>query len=102
MASAKRYTLVTSQREDIMQIQNLGKIASVFVVLTMLGGSAFGQSNALKQCRPIGGTVMTNLGVIDENTTLGSATGDLKGALAARIQNIVSNPDGTVSFTVQH
>ncbi len=44
----------------------------------------------------------TNLAVVGKNTTLGTVTGDLKGAVAATILNVVQNSDGTVSFTVQH
>src|SRR5437899_1662298 len=86
-----------------MQVERSSSFVSLFAVLTMLVGSALGQNNnASKQCRPIGGTVMTNLSVVDQSTTLGIATGDLKGAVAATILNVVQNPDGTVSFTVQH
>lgn len=53
-------------------------------------------------CHPIAGTVMTNLGVVDQSTTLGIIDGDLKGAVAATILNVVSGPDGTTIFTVQH
>jgi hypothetical protein len=93
-----------SEMEEIMRVQKINGFVSVFALLLMLAGSAFGQTSreAAKQCRPIGGTVMTNLGVVDENTTLGSATGDLKGAVSATIRSIVQNADGTVSFTVQH
>jgi hypothetical protein len=43
------------------------------------------------------------LGVLDAKTTLGVATGDLKGAIAATILDI-SPPrsDSTIVFTVQH
>ena len=53
-------------------------------------------------CRPISGTVMTNLGVVDQSTTLGVVDGDLKGAVAATILNVVPGSDGTTIFTVQH
>ena len=53
-------------------------------------------------CRPIAGTVMTNLGVVDQSTTLGVVDGDLKGAVAATILNVVPGSDGTTIFTVQH
>ena len=87
-----------------MRVLNASGPFLSFVVLTMLSVSALSQTakNPSKQCQPIGGTVMTNLAVVDQNTTLGIATGDLKGAVAATILNIVQNPDGTVSFTVQH
>ena len=38
-------------------------------------------------CTPVGGTIMTNLGAIDQNTTMGTATGDLRGAVGAKILN---------------
>ena len=65
---------------------------------------AFAQSdNAQPDCVEVGGMIMTNLGVIPPATTLGTATGDLKGAVAATILN-VSPPaaNGTTVFTVQH
>ena len=34
-----------------------------------------------RHCLPVGGTVMTNFGAIDLNTTMGTATGDLRGAV---------------------
>ncbi len=54
-----------------------------------------------RHCVPVGGSIITNLGVVDANTTLGTATGDLRGALAARIINIAQVGNNTV-FTVQH
>lgn len=53
-------------------------------------------------CQPIGGTVMTNLGVVDQSTTLGVVSGDLQGAVAATILNVEVGPNGTSIFTVQH
>jgi hypothetical protein len=53
-------------------------------------------------CTPVGGTVMTNLGVVDQSTTLGVVDGDLKGAVAATILNVVPGSGGTTIFTVQH
>jgi hypothetical protein len=52
-------------------------------------------------CLPVGGSISTNLGVIDANTTLGTATGDLRGALAANILGI-SQVGGNTVFSVQH
>jgi hypothetical protein len=54
------------------------------------------------RCTAVGGTVLTNLGVIDANTTLGTATGDLRGAVAAAILSIAPGIDGTTVFMVQH
>lgn len=59
-------------------------------------------SNARPHCQLISGTVMTNLGVVDQSTTLGVVEGDLKGAVAATILNVAPGADGTTVFTVQH
>lgn len=55
-----------------------------------------------KNCVPVGGTVSTNFGVIDDATTLGLYTGDLAGAVSARILSQAPGPNGTVILTVQH
>ena len=49
----------------------------------------------------VGGSISTNLAVIDANTTLGTATGDLRGALAAKIVGVSQVGNNTV-FSVQH
>ena len=64
--------------------------------------SAGAESDGARQCLPVGGSVLTNLAVVDANTTLGTATGDLKGAVAATILGIAPGPNGTTVFTVQH
>ena len=62
----------------------------------------FAQGNSSRRhCQPIGGTVMTNLGVVDQSTTLGVVSGDLQGAVAATILNVVRDSGRTI-FTVQH
>ena len=42
------------------------------------------------------------LATVDANTTLGTVTGDLKGAVAATILEIAPGDNGTTVFTVQH
>ncbi len=65
--------------------------------------SAFAQSmSAEPHCVAVGGTVMTNLGVVGQSTTLGIIDGDLKGAVAATILNVAPGSGGTTIFTVQH
>jgi hypothetical protein len=65
--------------------------------------AAFTTSGFAKTCTAVGGAILTNLGgfgVIDgAPTTLGVATGDLKGALGVQI--VSAAPDFT-SITVQH
>jgi hypothetical protein len=56
-----------------------------------------------KSCQPAGGMLMTDLGAVDATTTMGVATGDLKGAVGATILNIDAQNNGaTLIFTVQH
>src|SRR5437667_11970773 len=44
-------------------------------------------SNSDRQCVPVGGMLMTNFGAFgaDLNTTLGTATGDLRGAVSGTL-----------------
>ncbi|HVH85726.1 MAG TPA: hypothetical protein VM912_03325 [Terriglobales bacterium] len=58
--------------------------------------------HAQGHCTSIGGTVMTNLGAVDNFTTLGVAHGGLEGAVAATIISVVPGPRDTILFTVQH
>lgn len=86
-----------------MKTKNLTKMALAFVTaLLLIPGASAQNSNETPQCQLISGTVMTNLAVVDQNTTLGVVDGDLKGAVAATILNVVPGPEGTVIFTVQH
>jgi len=52
-----------------------------------------------RQCLSVGGTVMTNF--IAETTTLGTATGDLRGAVSATLLGQAADGDSFV-FTIQH
>jgi len=83
--------------------KNLTKITVPLVVALLLGSVGTAQnSNAQPHCKQISGTLMTNLGVVDQSTTLGVVEGDLKGAVAATILNIAPGSGGTVLFSVQH
>lgn len=56
-------------------------------------------------CVPIGGTVMTNFGAFgtdNPNTTLGTATGDLRGAVSGSLLGYAPGSGNTVIFHVQH
>jgi hypothetical protein len=57
---------------------------------------------AAPHCVPVGGTVTTNLIVADPPTTLGTVTGDLRGAVSATILSVFGGANGTTVFTVQH
>jgi len=55
------------------------------------------------RCTPVGGTVMTNFAVVTPTSTLGTATGDLAGAVSASLLGPpTSGPGNTVIFHVQH
>jgi hypothetical protein len=56
-----------------------------------------------RNCTHVGGSIITNFGAVDANTTLGPATGDLRGAVAATLTSAPQpGPNGTVIFHVQH
>jgi len=69
----------------------------------VLLSALFSTASLAKTCTEVGGAILTNLGgfgVIDGSpTTLGVATGNLKGALGVQI--LSANPDFT-TITVQH
>lgn len=55
------------------------------------------------RCRLVGGTIMTNFGAIDQNTTMGTATGDLRGAVSGTILGAPQPGAGsTLVFHIQH
>jgi hypothetical protein len=56
-----------------------------------------------RHCKSVGGSIITNFGAVDPNTTLGPATGDLGGAVAATLTAPpAAGPQGTVIFHIQH
>jgi hypothetical protein len=60
-------------------------------------------SDGGNNCIHVGGSIITNFGAVDPNTTLGPATGDLRGAVAATLLTApLPGPNGTVLFNVQH
>jgi hypothetical protein len=86
-----------------MKSQFLTRGAALVAVMTVLAAPAFSETvEGSGSCHAIAGTFSTNLGVVDQNTSLGSVTGDLRGAVAATILNVTQNSDGSVSFLVQH
>ena len=91
-------------------------IASAAVTLAILLVAAAGQSGNRKaeamsakswngsngRCRPVGGSIMTNFGAIDANTTMGTATGDLRGAVSGSLLGAPQKVGNNVIFQVQH
>lgn len=76
-------------------------ILLVTLTLATASGAAAQPAKRVLQCTPVGGTVMTNF--ISDTRTLGTATGDLAGAVSADLLNPPApGADGTIVFTVQH
>ena len=101
-----------------MRIRNIVRIVlflSVALLLVGLAGTkstfhaaahayAQGQSSE-SHCRAVAGTVMTNFGAFgadNPNTTLGTATGDLRGAVSGTLVGAPVASGNTVVFHVQH
>ena len=96
----------------------LGRITRIaFLVCTVVLAIAFisssgGHPTAAAQprsgpgeryCTHVGGSIITNFGAVDANTTLGPVTGDLRGAVAATLVTPPQpGPNGTVIFHIQH
>jgi hypothetical protein len=73
-----------------------------FGAALLLAGAGLAQRSHAAHCQSIGGTVMTNVAVVNASTTLGVVDGDLKGAVAATILDVTPQSDGTTVFHVQH
>src|SRR4030088_864513 len=74
---------------------------SIELVLAAVLFICFGPS-ALGECVHVGGGVITNVGVISADRTLGTATGDLKGAVGVQIVGQSPGLNGTTVFSVHH
>jgi hypothetical protein len=95
----------------IGRIARIALLASLAVFVSALIASSGSHPAAKAQpredhdrrCKPVGGSLITNFGAVDPNTTLGPATGDLAGAVAATLTAPpAAGPQGTVIFHVQH
>jgi hypothetical protein len=113
--ASNREVLGTQKEEAIMTLGRITRIAFLvsfaillFAFLASSGGhsaaAAHPQSvQADPHCKLVGGTVMTNFGAIDPNTTLGLATGDLRGAVSGTLLGAPQPGAGnTVVFHIQH
>ena len=86
-------------RTGRLSVLSLSGQALALCVLT--AGVAAAQSpQAQPHCRVVGGSVMTNF--IAADRTLGTAEGDLRGAVSATLLGISSGGNETTIFTVQH
>jgi len=84
-----------------MRFTKASKAISILAVTAILVPAAAAQSPNHKHCQAAGGMLMTNLGAVDANTTLGPVTGDLKGAVSATILSTEVNGK-TLILHVQH
>jgi hypothetical protein len=115
--SADEFAAVKSRtkQEAIMKLKTIARIGLFlslsFVVFAFAADRrgvdptplAYARSTSSAPCRHVGGTVMTDFGAIDSTTTMGTATGDLRGAVSGSILGAPqSGPGGTVIFHVQH
>jgi hypothetical protein len=93
----------------VKRFTRIAFLASVVVLLSAFLASS-GSHPAVKvqsmgnpHCIHVGGSIITNFGGVDANTTLGPATGDLRGAVAATLTAPPQpGANGTVLFHVQH
>src|SRR5664279_5414491 len=74
------------------------KLATVFAAMLVLAAAASAQA---KKCTPFGGMILTDLGLPDANSTMGYATGDLKGAVGVSILSTQASGN-TLVLNVQH
>lgn len=82
-------------------MRNINAVCS-FVATLVLSATAIGQSSTAScKCQPIGGFISTNVGGFGPNTTMGTAVGDLAGAVGVEILNITTTK-GLVDVTVHH
>ena len=76
------------------------KSAAFFILVTSVSAMA---ADAVPRCQPVGGTISTNFGGVDVQTTLGPATGDLGGSVAC---TVLSQPTpgagGVFSIAIQN
>jgi hypothetical protein len=94
------------------RITRIAFLVSIAILLFSFVASSGGRGPAAphpqsepldRHCTPVGGTVMTNFGAIDQNTTMGTATGDLRGAVSGTLLGAPQPGAGnTLVFQVQH
>jgi hypothetical protein len=84
-----------------MKILTKQQILVAAALPILVAAMAAAQTGNSRSCQSVGGMLMTNLGAIDANTTMGTATGDLKGAVGATILNTEQSGNSLV-LHVQH
>jgi hypothetical protein len=77
----------------------------IWIAFLMMAPCLFAQGSE-KNCKEVGGAVLTNFLPTPEQgtkgTTLGTATGDLRGGLGVDVLTIKPGPNGTTVYHVQH
>jgi hypothetical protein len=68
------------------------------IILAMIAPAVLAQGGA--NCREVGGAILTNF--LDQTTTLGTATGDLKGGLGVTVLSVSQGSGGSVIFHNRH
>jgi len=95
----------------LRRVAHISLLLSLAVLLLAIGGKSSGRNAPVTpvqsdgdnpHCMLVGGSIMTNFGVIDQNTTLGTATGDLRGAVSGTLLGQPQQVGNTVVFHVQH
>jgi hypothetical protein len=95
--------LVPSDRtsgQDFQAANPEGEIMRKLLVLTMFLAAVPALFAGDPHCKQVGGAISTNF--LDASTTLGTATGDLKGALGVTVQSVAPGPNGAIVFHNQH
>jgi hypothetical protein len=113
-AEELRFSYCAAYKENVMtsSIARIAFFSSSAVLLSAFVANS-GSRPAVKaqphsdpsgrHCTHVGGSIITNFGAVDPNTTLGPATGDLRGAVAATLLTPPQpGPHGTVIFNIQH
>jgi len=73
----------------------------IWFLSLMITPALFAQWDSSQQhCRAVGGSILTNS--IDPSDTLGTATGDLKGALGVQVLSVAAGPNGTTILHNHH
>ncbi len=88
-----------------MKKQALRIIALLSLILTLAIASAHAQERAgakhkIGKCVPVSGAISTNF--ITQDTTLGTVTGDLRGAVSATLLELLPGENGKLIGRIQH
>jgi len=106
IAPRNKKNVMTSRIARIAFFSSSAVLLSAFVANSGSRSAAKAQphsDSSGRHCTHAGGSLITNFGAVDPNTTLGPASGDLRGAVAATLtQPAHAGPNGTVIFNVQH